>query len=279
MFEQLEEVFARPEPFSVYTARELWTDDYTANQMLKYHLDPEVDLSSRRLEFIKRSVKWIASRFSIMRTTRIADFGCGPGLYANRLARYSNAVTGIDFSQNSIDYARNRAEVERLRTTYILADYLQYQPKEKFDLIIMIMCDFCALSPSQRDNLLHTFQAALNPGGSLLLDVYSMAAFDARDERVTCAGNLLNGFWSSQPYYGFLNTFKYPDHRVMLDKYTIVEQDRTRTFYNWLQYFSPADLLEEFRIAGFSEKTLYANVAGDPFDVQGSEFAIVARKA
>ena len=41
--------------------------------------------------------------------------------------------------------------------------------------------------------------------------------------------NLLNGFWSSEPYYGFLNTFKYEEEKVTLDKYTIVERTKIRT--------------------------------------------------
>lgn len=278
MFALLDKVFSRPEPFEIQTAKELWTDDYTANQMLKYHLDPEVDVSSRKRVFIERSVDWIVSHFSVGKDTRIVDFGCGPGLYTNRLARHSDAVSGIDFSQNSISYASSRAELEGLKVDYIHADYLEFELRDQADLVLMIMCDFCALSPSQRKNLLHKYHALLKPGGYLLLDVYSLAAFDARQEGITCAENLLNGFWSAERYFGFLNSFKYTDDRVMLDKYTIIEENRIRTFYNWLQYFAPADLLEDFRLAGFSDKTLFSNVAGDPFDPAASEFAIVARK-
>ena len=40
---------------------------------------------------------------------RVIDFGCGPGLYATRLAQKGAFVTGIDFSENSINYARTAA--------------------------------------------------------------------------------------------------------------------------------------------------------------------------
>ena len=43
----------------------------------------------------------------------------------------------------------------------------------------MIMCDFCALSPVQRRTLVKKCHSLLNPGGAVLLDVYSMAAFNA----------------------------------------------------------------------------------------------------
>ncbi|MCP5115997.1 MAG: class I SAM-dependent methyltransferase, partial [bacterium] len=79
-------------------------------------------------------------------------------------------------------------------------------------------------------------------------------------------------------YYGFLNTFKYDDEKVILDKYTIVEAGRTRTVYNWLQYFSPEVVQKEFEEAGFTVQSKYADVAGSTFDDTASEFAVVGRK-
>ena len=76
----------------------------------------------------------------------------------------------------------------------------------------------------------------------MLLDVYSLAAFAAQKEQAICEVDLMDGFWSPDRYYGFLNTFKYDEERLVLDKYTIVEESRTRTVYNWLQYFSPEAL-------------------------------------
>ena len=38
MFDELEQIFHRPKPFEHYTAKDLWTDDHTSKQMLKFHL-------------------------------------------------------------------------------------------------------------------------------------------------------------------------------------------------------------------------------------------------
>jgi hypothetical protein len=80
MFAHLEQIFHRPKPFEFYTAADLWTDEHTSRQMLKYHLNRDVDLSSRKREFIERSVDWIASELSLPVEASVADFGCGPGL-------------------------------------------------------------------------------------------------------------------------------------------------------------------------------------------------------
>ena len=109
MFKLLEEINTRPKPFEFYTAEELWADEHTSKMMLTFHLDEAVDVSSRKSEFINRSVEWVARRFNVDTGTSIADFGCGPGLYASRLAERGASTTGIDFSSRSIEHARKAA--------------------------------------------------------------------------------------------------------------------------------------------------------------------------
>jgi len=279
MFEQLEKINERPEPFQYFTTSELWTDEHTSEQMLSFHLNGMLDVASRKAEFITRSVAWIVSEFNVGEGFRLADFGCGPGLYTTPLAKHGADVTGIDFSARSIAYAREVAAREELNITYVEQDYLQFETGNRFDLVQMIMCDFCALSPSQRKGLLETFHGILKPGGRILLDVYSLAAFEQKEEAATYEVNQLNGFWSPDRYYGFLTVIKYPAEKVTLDKFTIIERDRTRTVYNWYQYFSPEALEGEFTEAGFTVQGLYADVAGTPFHRESDEFALIAERS
>ena len=279
MFEEIERINQRPEPFEFYTASDLWTDEHTSAQMLSFHLNEAIDVSSRKAEFINRSAEWIESRFNIDRDSAIVDFGCGPGLYTKRLARQGANMTGIDFSGRSIEYAKEVAAREQLNINYVKLNYLEFITEDRFNLALMIMCDFCALSPIQRKGVLSKFHRILKPGGLVLLDVYSLAAFEKREETATYEVNLLNGFWSPNRYYGFLNTYKYYGEKVVLDKYTIVEAKRTRTVYNWLQYFTIEDLEKEFVEAGFSIDGIFSDVAGTPYDRNSYEFAVIAKKA
>ena len=278
MFEELEKINIRPKPFEFYTASDLWTDEHTSEQMLMFHLNEDINVSSRNAKFINRSVQWITSHFNVGAGTKIVDFGCGPGLYATRLAQRQADVIGIDFSERSIQYAQDGATREGLSIHYINQNYLEFETDDRFHLILMIMCDFCALSLIQRKQMLSKFHKILQPGGSVLLDVYSLTAFEQREETAMYETNLLNSFWSPNKYYGFLNTFKYESEKVVLDKYTLIEADRIRTVYNWLQHFSPEELEREFAECGFTVKGLYSDVAGSPFISEANEFAVIAKK-
>ena len=278
MFAALQEINSRPKPYQFYTAEELWTDEHTSKKMLEYHLNESVDLSSRNRAFIERSVNWISSYFDVNKNTTMADFGCGPGLYTTLFAKNGANVTGIDFSKRSIMHAQRIAEQNGLEVSYIQHNYLTFETAQRFDLITMIFCDFCALSPSQRKTLLEKYYTFLEPDGAVLLDVHSLNVFNDKEEQATYELNQLDNFWSSDTYYGFLNSFKYDTEKVSLDKYTIIEESRSRVIYNWLQYFSQESLRKELEDCGFRVEAFYSDVAGSPFSPQSPEIAVVARK-
>ena len=161
MFKELDQINTRPKPFEFYTADDLWTDEHTSEQMLSFHLTEDIDVSSRNISFINRSVEFIASLFNVGRETKIADFGCGPGLYTTRLAQHQADITGIDFSKRSIQYAEQVAAEARLSIRYMNQNYLDFVTDDRYNLILMIMCDFCALSPTQRKKMLTSFYSIL----------------------------------------------------------------------------------------------------------------------
>ena len=276
MFEELERINTRPEPFEFDTARELWTDEHTSKQMLSFHLNGEIDVSSRNTTFIHKSVEWISSQFNIGDGTKNADFGCGPGLYTTRLARKQAKVTGIDFSARSLQYAKDIAANEKLPMEYVNQNYLEYETDKRFDLIMMIFCDFAVLNPSQRNIMLSKFHTFLKPDGNILFDIPSLKAFEKREETTAYGVNFMNNFWSPRKYHGFLHTSKYDMEKVMLDKYTIIEANRTRIIYNWLQHFSPEMIEDELETCGFRIKDFFSDVAGSIYDSESEVFAIVA---
>ena len=77
VFSVLESVNKKPRPFSVYTASELWTDAHTSEQMLAFHLNGEIDVSSRRTSFIDNSVCWMKEHFELSGSSMAAGVVTG----------------------------------------------------------------------------------------------------------------------------------------------------------------------------------------------------------
>ena len=278
MFKELEEINSSPAPFQFYTADTLWTDNHISKKMLESDLNEDIEVSIQNREFINHSVDWIVTHFGIEKNRRVADFGCGMGTYATQLAEKGADVTGIDFSETFIQHAKEVAKQKEMDINYVLQDYLEFETEERFDLITLLLCDFCALSPSQRKTMLKKFYKFLKPDGSVLIDVYSLNAFNQREEAETYEHSRLDGFWSPENYYCFQNTFKYDEEKVVLDKYTIIEKERTRIAYNWLQYYSEDSLRKEFEENGFKVEGFYSDVTGTTTSPESLEIVIIAKK-
>lgn len=278
MFDILAKINERPKLYGHYTTPLLWNDKHISKKMLDFHLNDQIDLASRNKAFIDQSVDWMVSRFNLGPKTKVCDFGCGPGLYTTSFAKQGAQVTGIDLSERSIQYAQNTAQQEQLKIDYVLQNYLQFSTTQKFHLITMIFLDFCVLSPEQRKIILHQFYQLLEPEGAILLDVCSLNTFSTLNEKRTYEHAAQDGFWSAQPYYAFINSYRYEQEKVFLDKYTIFEEKRTWEILNWLQCFDIDQIKQEFQENGLQIVEYYANVAGEPYHSEALEIAVIAKK-
>nr|WP_321458134.1 class I SAM-dependent methyltransferase [uncultured Cohaesibacter sp.] len=256
MFEQLKALAQRPAPFCHYTATELWTRPHIAKSMLAFHLDGAHDIASRKTTAITSTVNWLHDRFDL-EGKKVCDLGCGPGLYAQRLAQIGAIVTGVDISATSIAHARNQALASLPQSgevpSYLLADYLEDPLPEGQDLILLIYADYCALSPVQRARLIHRMKRQLRPGGAIYFDVFSDRFFATLTESTVIENDLMGGFWAPSPYVGLKRSWLWPDDQLALDHYLIVSKEEQFEIYNWLQYYSPALLEAELIDLGFGQ--------------------------
>jgi SAM-dependent methyltransferase len=279
LFKWLANVNCRPEPYSKYTTVEMWSDEHISKGMLSSHLDENTDSASRNKAFIQRSIDWTKRYFSIGKSTRIIDFGCGPGLYTNEWARMGANVTGIDISVGSIEYAKRIAEDRNLHVKYICDNYLEYAFGQKYDLVTLIFCDYCVLNPQQRKSLLTKWRSIQKPNGKILFDVSTVKYFDSLEERRFYEYCKEGGFWSSEPHFAFYNLHRYEDKKLLLEQYKIIEKERIRTFYNWLQCFSLDTMKTELNNEGFEIIEIFGNVSGDAFSDESTEMALVVKSA
>jgi len=273
MYAQLKEIHERPVVFSIYTAETLWTEPHIANQMLQMHLNQDTELASRPIAAIDRMVDWIDQSFSLEGKS-ICDLGCGPGLYTQRYAERGAIVHGIDFSRNSITYAQKQRTAGGKPVTYQVANYLTSELPQRQDIVTLIYCDLCPLSPVQRQTLLTKIRESLVPGGRFICDVFSTAAFDVVREGAAYGRGYMDGFWSARDYFVFQLTFRYDAEAVSLDHYTVIEESRTWEIYNWLQYFSPDGVRNELEQAGFESVEITEGFGVDRTDE--ATFGVIA---
>jgi SAM-dependent methyltransferase len=277
-YDLLADVATRPAPYARSTVATLWTEPHLSAQMLRFHLDQEVEAASRRHAFIDRSVAWLVDTFEVGPGRRVLDLGCGPGLYANRLARTGAAVTGVDLSQRSLAHAAAVAAAEGLDATYVRGDYLAELPAGPFDLALLIYCDYGAIGPDERQRLLRNVSSRLASGAALVLDVHAVTRLASVAPGTTIRHAREGGFWSAGPYVEVDTVTVYEELALVLERHDIVEPDRTWTILDWAQHFDPAGLTDELDAAGFVVEAVLGDVAGGAYEPSGETLAVVARR-
>jgi SAM-dependent methyltransferase len=255
-----------------------WNDPHISAQMLKVHLDPNIDTASRTPETIDRSVQWIIETLALKTDAAVLDLGCGPGLYASRFARAGLQVTGVDYSRSSIDYASRYASEHNLHIHYRYQNYLELDDENLYDAVFLIYGDFCPLDPQQRATLLKNVMRALKSGGKFVLDVTT------REHRRK-HGNKNSwyvaetGFWKPGPYLVLEEGFDYPEQSIWLDQYTVIEGDgKVSVYRNWFQDYIPETITAELALGGFSVESLWGDLTGKQYSPDSEWIGIVARK-
>jgi SAM-dependent methyltransferase len=270
MYNTLRALLRKPKLYEK-TQEKFWNDPYISKGMLEAHLNPNTDAASRKPESIERSVEWICSL--LPRGAKLLDIGCGPGLYTKRLSERGLRVTGLDFSERSIAYAKaNDAKSE-----YVMQDYLEMEYKNIFDMVTLIWCDYGALIPEDRHNLLDRVYRALKPGGLFLFDVFTPWWNFGQKESTSWEICEQGGFWSPNPHI-CLNAQYYYGESIGMSRTVIVEDGNIRSFNIWNTSFTKKSLSEEIQLHKLIPVDYFSDAEGKPYDENSPTLCAVMKK-
>jgi 2-polyprenyl-3-methyl-5-hydroxy-6-metoxy-1,4-benzoquinol methylase len=237
----------------------MWTDPYISKQLLQIHLHPELDLASRKLATIESTADWVLTQAN-RKQMAILDLGCGPGLYSEIFASKGHKVTGVDFSENSINYAKQEAGKKGLDINYLRQNYLELDvPEKAFDLVTLIYTDLGVLNPDERSILLRNIKKALKPGGIFIFDVLNDKDLDKKVSPKSWDASE-GGFWRASPYLAVSESILYEKEKVVLSQHVVVEDERTEVYRFWTHFFSHKDIFNMLLPHGFKQNSFYEDV-------------------
>lgn len=249
-----------------------WDDEHISKGMLEAHLDPNMDAASRKDETIDSSVSWLSSIIS--KGSSILDLGCGPGLYARRLSALGYSVTGIDYSRRSIDYAMETDS----STTYFCKNYLELSETEKYDAVLLIYCDYGALTLPERKTLLANVYRALKPGGLFILDVFTDKCSVKKQRTNAWSLSQDSGFWCDRPHAVIEGAYLYENDTVRAERYAVITSEGLTDYILWDTLYTKERLLSELAPSGLCFREAYDDVCGAPYTGEADTLCFVAYK-
>ncbi|SHO47009.1 class I SAM-dependent methyltransferase [Anaerocolumna xylanovorans] len=263
----------------LYAANEepFWDDPHISQQMLEAHLNPAWDAASYNHKTIDQIVEWMVKYLDLKENAKILDLGCGPGLYCTRFSRHGLDVVGMDYSRNSISYAKKYAETNCLNIQYIYQDYLTMDYSCEFDAIFLIYCDFGALSDCRRDLLLQKIQKALKPDGIFVFDVFTRFNWEQQSMRNWYVSEA--GFWRPYPHLVLEQTFHYEEENVFLNQYTVIDSGGEVSAYNLSDhYYSKQDILQLMKEHGYQVQDVWSNLTGKDYAENTKCLGVASKK-
>lgn len=272
----LKKNITRPDLYEKSTDK-FWDDDYVSEQMLKLHLNPNIEAASKTKETIEAEARFIINLTGMNQNKAVIDLGCGPGLYVKEFAKTGAMVTGIDLSVRSIAHANNYVKTQYKTTQFTKMNYLDMNYNDKFDIATLIFYDFCALSLNEQNLMLEKIHTALKDGGFFIFDIVT------ENKETSISTNISvweTGFWSPKPYIEILNTYVYENPKTEGLQYTIIAEDGyTRIIRIYHRLFSITAITEMLYRNNFKVVNIFKNLKGEAVSKDSETMGIIARKA
>jgi len=241
-----------------------WNDPAFSERMLAEHLSQEHDLASRRSSTIDEHVGWIFATVLGGRPARVLDLGCGPGLYAHRLASLGCEVVGLDFSPASIRHAIEVAGDHKDNCRFVRADVRDADFGGGFDLVMMIFGQLNVFPRDRAMEILAKAHAALAPGGRLLLEVQAAAQIQAGGEAGPSWYSAASGLFFDRPHLVLQENAWNAEARASTTRFMVVDAATggVSSYALSNEAYTEDELESALHRAGFSEVETYPSLRG-----------------
>ncbi|MGH4119517.1 class I SAM-dependent methyltransferase [Clostridium sp.] len=172
------------------TGFDLWANGY----------DMSVNLSEKNNEYpfagYKEVLNYVYNQVRIKEDANVLDIGIGTGILSTQLYNNGYNITGIDFSSNMIDIAKQKMP----QATLINQDFSRGLPDEiknrRFDFIISTYA-IHHLTDNEKINFIKALFPLLNKKGMILLGDVS---FETRTQLEKCKAKY-NEYWDNDEVY------------------------------------------------------------------------------
>ena len=237
----------------VYTNKRAISSHYNADpKLFLSFLDPIFPAYSQGVyenddeplsKALQRKFDWALEQCNIGKGTRVLEIGPGWGAFAGHALQAGACFTGITNSEVSQTYLRGKLANFGDNFDIELTDFYEYQPKEKFDAIV-IMGVIEHLPDYER--VLKKFSALLKPGGRVFLDgsawskKYELSTFMVR--------HIYPGNHSFLVLDDFLNKLWKTDFEV-----DVIHNDRWSYFLTFRQWARNLDASRDYVTRTFGD--------------------------
>jgi ubiquinone/menaquinone biosynthesis C-methylase UbiE len=134
----------------------------------------EIMFKTRSIQQSQKEVDQILSQIKVRRKVKLLDLCCGEGRHSLLFSKKGHDVTGLDFSENFLKVARDKAKAARQKISFIKADMREvssHVDKNSFDAVVSLFNSFGYFDLRKDDfKVLKEVHKVLKPGGFFVIN-------------------------------------------------------------------------------------------------------------
>jgi cyclopropane fatty-acyl-phospholipid synthase-like methyltransferase len=225
-------------------------------------------------EQTSREVDFILGALGLEPGAKVLDMPCGEGRHSIEMAARGFRSVGVDFKEDTLEVARERAVAQGVDVEFVRADMRGFSAEGLFDGAICYGGSFGFFDEEGNLEVLEAFARALKPEGILLLDAHvAESLFPQFRER--------DWSWQGEG-----------DHRTQLLQERRFDLRTRRVEAIWttitkegpisnpvsIRIYAYRELEDLLRVVGFRDFDARATGTGEPFAFGSPRLALIARK-
>lgn len=223
-------------------------------------------------ELTIKEVDFMVPYFNLNAGSKVLDLMCGYGRHAIAMGRKGINSTAVDNLVEYIDEINTVIQKENLPVKAIQSSVLDFSTEEKFDLVICMGNSINFFDLSEITGLLKKISSFLKPGGSFLINSWSIAEIAIK--------NFKEKSWSQIGELKFLTESQFLYHPTRIEtKSTIIDksgQMETKTGIDYI--YSLNEMEAMLSKAGLVLKEVYSIPGRKKFTVGEPRAYLIAQK-
>lgn len=230
----------------------------------------EVQINFHSSKDNKAEAEFIIKALNLQPGENVLDIPCGLGRLTMELAEYGCKMTGLDFTEEYLEYFKKAASVRNLEISFYHGDMRQPPWHEEFDAAFNVGGSFGYFDDDENTKFIKSVYDTLKPGGRFLLMCHVAESlfpmYQERDWRKAGDSIVLDK-----------RSYDLENNRIN-GEWTIIQDNETTVQYSSMRIYTYSQMCDMFKNAGFDNLKAYGSIKGDPFQICSKRLYLVGIK-
>jgi ubiquinone/menaquinone biosynthesis C-methylase UbiE len=241
------------------------------NQDDFWELFEPILFNTQRQSSAKVEVEKVVRLLGMRQGDRILDLCCGTGRHSLELARLGFDVVGVDRTVSYIEKAKQKAEEDNLKVTFVVGDMREYSQPDRFNVAVNLFGSFGYFeNPDDNRQVVKNVYASLSSGGKFLIE--------------TAGKEIIARHFRERDWSEVGDTLVLEERKPIQNwsrirtRWIVINGDQRAEHTVSVRSYSAIELSSLLSDCGFANVRVYGDLEGIDYDLEAKRLVVVGTK-